>query len=369
MKRIISIITVILVCFAATGLFSEEAILFKKKPVTKSSKQNSKSTITKKKISSTVSRDKLKKSISNLVDSVVRDIPANGKKTRVIIPNFDRINDDRSQRNFNYAFLDMLSSRISGKKSYQVLERDAVDEILDTLDLDTRGLYGSKKEAALGKMVDADYIIIGQLKMSADESREYIKIKVIDVKGGGILSEKKTQFDRLTFGEASRDFLIEKDSYEYIPPYLRFTAGMEYYQHVTTTHFKNKAGDLGFNLGVVFDLNKTHSFQVLTNVIFNMAGMFEYDNRDIDIPGEDIKDKVISAVDFTTTIEYQMGYGYIFKPFRMVYIRPSIFLGYNYTQYNFKHLYLQEPVAGIGSDEDSMTVQYKGEGWRVPPRT
>lgn len=355
MKRII-FLTLIAVVMQGGSFYAEAAMLQKKKKTAVQKKIDEKQLARQRK----AAEKKFNRQLNRLVDTVVRYIPANGKKTVIALPNFDRHNDDRYQRNFNYAFLDMLNTRIRKNKKCRVLERESIDDILYILDLDTKGLYDSKKEAALGKMVDADYIILGQLKASKDESKEYVKIKVIDVRRQRTLSERKAELDRSMLYKTSSSFLIRRDSYDYIPPYLRFMVGMEYYQHVTTTHFSGQAGDLGFNLGLVFDLNKTHSFQVLTNVIFNLAGMYEYDNRTIedDLSQGGTTSNVVSSIDFTTSIEYQMGYGFIFKPFRLVYVRPSFFLGYSYIQYNYKHLYVAQAIDGIGDG----TVIYPTDG-------
>jgi len=357
--------TVLFVFIVCGALSAEEAFVLKKKNTTSHKQAVEKPDAEK------IAAARLNRQMSSFVDSIIAFIPRRVRRPSVAIPAFDRLDDDRSQRNINFAFIDMLTSRLAGTKKYRLLDSDDVEDVQDDLDLDDNNLYGSKKEVLLGKKTKADFLIVGKLKSSKDETIELVTVKLIDVKSGSTVTEKTRRLERETLGEVTTDYLIESDSYDFLPPSLRFIFGMEYYHHITTTHFKDTAGDLGFNFGVTFDLYKRHSFQVLTSVIFSLADTFTYNNMTFEAPYDPSQTLLSkSTIRFTNSIEYQMGYGYIFRFFRMFYVRPSIFLGYSYMQYDYVHAGynitesmfetpdLEYPAGGKLKKTDSTTSYY-----------
>ncbi|PKL40516.1 MAG: hypothetical protein CVV44_02615 [Spirochaetae bacterium HGW-Spirochaetae-1] len=300
---------------------------------------------------SSVSPDRLQEQVDQFVRAIIQDIPSeNGKKSTVVLAGFELKDSDRCQKNIHYTMTRMLSSYLGGSDRFTIMDQDEVEDILDDLDIDEDNLYSSRREAELAQKLKTGYVIMGRLEASEDGTREVIKIKVVDAAKGTVLYERESQLDRKSLGTVSENYLQGNDAYNYLPPYLRLTAGMEYYKPLTTSHFKEESGDIGFSAGVVYDINKTHSFQGLINLSLSTSGKYVYDERIIenDISQGGTDSTVRSAIDFKRAFEYLLGYGYIFKTFNKLYIRSSIFLGLAYIRYDYQHLYMSEDI-GSGS--------------------
>lgn len=275
--------------------------------------------------------------MSAFVDSILVTIPQNRENLSVAIPAFDHLNNDRVQKNINFAFVEMLASRLKAAEKYELIAPKKIARMQRNLDL-KNSLYESKKEALFGEVIDADYLIVGKLESNKDKSLELVTVKVVDVKKKSIIAEKTGSFERKPLDKAASGVLIKSDSYEFLPPSLKLILGAEYFKHYTTTHFKDKTGDIGFVLGVNYDQNKRHSYQFLTSFLFGQTDPYQYSEMTFENPKDPTQTLLSkSSINFTKSRSYQLGYGYIFKSFRKVYMRPSLFVGHTYVEYDYVH--------------------------------
>ncbi len=279
----------------------------------------------------------LNEEMSAFVDSILVTIPQNIENLSVAIPAFDHLNNDRVQKNINFAFIEMLVSRLKATEKYELIAPKKVARMQRNLDL-KNSLYESKKEALLGEVIDADFLIVGKLESNKDKSLEQVTVKVIDVKRKSIVTEKTGSFERKPLDKVASEALIKSDSYEFLPPSLKLIVGAEYFKHYTTTYFKDKTGDMGFVLGVNYDQNKRHSYQFLTSFLFGQTDPYQYSEMIFEHPTDSTQTLLSkSSINFTKSRSYQLGYGYIFKPFRKIYMRPSLFVGHTYIEYDYVH--------------------------------
>lgn len=280
----------------------------------------------------------LNEEMSVFVDSILVTIPKKRESLSVAIPAFDHLNNDRVQKNINFAFIEMLVSKLKAAEKYELIAPKKVARMQRNLDL-KNSLYESKKEALFGEILDADFLIVGKLEANKDKSLELVTVKVVDVKRKSIVYEKTGSFERKPLNKVASEALIKSDSYEFLPPSLKLIVGAEYFKHYTTTHFKDKTGDMGLVLGVSYDQNKRHSYQFLTSFLFGQTDPYLYNEMTFKNPDEKVDQTLLSksSINFTKSISYQLGYGYIFKSFRKVYMRPSIFLGRAHMEYDYVH--------------------------------
>lgn len=322
--------TVLFIFTVSGALLAKDSISLKK--------STSQKQVLEKPYSDKIASERLNQEMISFVDLIIADIPQNRENLSVAIPAFDRLDDDRIQRNINFVFIDMLRSRLEGTKKYRILNPNDVADVQDDLDLDVNNLYDSEKKDLLGETIKADFLIVGKLKSSKDKSIEMVTVKVIDVKKESTFAEKTGSFDRKILGKVTSDILIQSGSYDFLPPSFKFILGAEYFRHYTTTHFKDKPGDMGFVLGVNYDQNKRHSYQFLTSFLFSQADAYKYNEMTFENPIDETQTLLSrSSIRFTKSRSYQIGYGYIFRSFRKVYMRPSIFLGHSHVDYEYEH--------------------------------
>lgn len=131
----------------------------------------------------------LEKAITSVSVSVMRNIPKN-KKVAIYGCNIpDSVIEDKKNKLYQDVLDDIIVafSREKAKKQFIIVDRQELETVRVEMNFQLSGEVPDDKAKALGRKLEADYIVTGRITRSGDGSYK-IYLKIIDVESGEIIT-------------------------------------------------------------------------------------------------------------------------------------------------------------------------------------
>jgi curli biogenesis system outer membrane secretion channel CsgG len=89
------------------------------------------------------------------------------KGSAIAIADFDNVDAAIGDPNLGYAVSEIVTQDFQRSGNFVVLERKQLQQILKTMELQLSGLYDSDKAVAIGKLINAQYLMVGSITKTA----------------------------------------------------------------------------------------------------------------------------------------------------------------------------------------------------------
>ena len=251
--------------------------------------------------------------MTDFTQSLVVQLEAKAEKgSAIAIADFDNVDSASRNLNLGYAVSEIVTQDFNRSGYFLVIEKKQLQQILRTMELQLSGLYDSSKAAAIGKLIDAKYLMVGSIAKVAGFYR--VSIRVVEVETGSILLSDSVELD---------SELMENATEKYQPPRYRFFIGSSMNWFATTP------GGLGtYSIGLVlggsYEIARSHWLSFETIYYFGHYGY--YDSRD----SGDFLTRYTYASSYyrlVHTFVLLAEYGYRFTLSRAISMQPSLGVG------------------------------------------
>lgn len=129
-------------------------------------------------------------------------LTAQTKKT-IVVPAFEG-----SSRKDGEILSDLVSSKFADRNLFEVVTRTSIEAIMTEQDFQRSGLTDITKAKELGRLVNADYIIVGRIAIM--ENTIIVTLQMIDVVKGNIILGKDTSFSNFSEIVNSMDAMVRE---------------------------------------------------------------------------------------------------------------------------------------------------------------
>jgi len=156
--------------------------------------------------------------------SLVAQLSAKAAKgSAIAIADFDNVDAAVGDPNLGYAVSEIVTQDFQKSGDFIVLEKKQLQQILKTMELQLSGLYDSDKAVAIGKLINAQYLMVGSITKTAGFYR--VSVRVVEIRTGSIILSDSIEFDAA---------LLESAAEKYLPPRYRAFIGSSMSWFATT---------------------------------------------------------------------------------------------------------------------------------------
>lgn len=145
-----------------------------------------------------------------MTNGIVFAAPAvqNGEKKKVAVLNFTNNTGSKGLDYLSTALADSVSSTLSQKKSFQLIERSQLGAILNQIEVEQTGLFDAEQLTETGKLAKAEILIIGNYSGSA--GKLYVTVKAVETNSAKILESRSVAepLDRIFDGTSQIALVI-----------------------------------------------------------------------------------------------------------------------------------------------------------------
>jgi hypothetical protein len=113
-------------------------------------------------------------------------------KTTIAVLNFEAKNVGQETAD---AVSDILSTELFNTQRFRVIERQAINKVINELKFQMTGVTDMSQAIEIGKMLNAEKVVVGTVSKFGDRTI-IINIKLVDVKTSNLELAEKTQTDR-----------------------------------------------------------------------------------------------------------------------------------------------------------------------------
>ena len=234
----------------------------------------------------------------------------------IAIMDFDNIGESSKKYNIGFTVSEVITQSFQQKNRYIIIERKQLNKILETLSLEQTGLYDSDKIASLGKLIGAQYIVVGSVSDFAGFYR--ISVRIVKVETGEIVLIDALEIDK---------DLMEEASEKYLPANYRLSLSGVYKYRFNEEKSEYEGG---FGIGFSYDIKMNHS------ILFNFRYLFDQRRGSQNFPASNLPlsyKEVFTKYYLDHSIELMLGYGYIIPVTRNLSLRPKINFGFSRLMY------------------------------------
>jgi curli biogenesis system outer membrane secretion channel CsgG len=198
---------------------------------------------------------------SSRIDQFTRSLAAQlsakaAKGSSIAVADFDNKEAGAGDPDLGYAVSEILTQDLQRSGDFVVLERKQLEQILKTMELQLSGLYDSDKAAAIGKLIDAKYLVLGSITKAAGFYR--VSVRVVEVETGSIFLSDSVELDAA---------LLESEAGKYLPPRYRAFIGS------SMSWFATTPGGLGtYSIGLALG----GSYQIARNQWLSLETIFYF---------------------------------------------------------------------------------------------
>jgi len=235
-----------------------------------------------------------------------------GTGSAIAIADFDNADDASKKLNLGYAVSEIVTQDFHRSGYFLVLEKKQLQQILRTMELQLSGLYDSDKAAAIGKLIDARFLMVGSIIKTAGFYR--VSVRIVEVETGSILISDSVEIDAE---------LLESATEKYQPPRYRLFIGSSMNWFATT---KASLGtySIGLTMGASYEIANNHWLSFQTIYFFGHYGY--YDSKET---GDYITSYSFASSYYRLVHTFVMlaEYGYRISVSRVISIQPSLGFG------------------------------------------
>lgn len=240
----------------------------------------------------------------------------------IAIIDFENQSEKARQYNVGFAVSELLTEEFAGSEYFMVVERKQIHKILETVELQLSGLYDPEKVVSVGRLIGAEYILLGSVSELAGKYR--IAARVVEMETGNIMLARSLELP----GE-----LVETVSKRYLPPRYRLASGAAYMYVPEQEHFESVIGP---SLSFSYDVGLHHSLCLGINMYFTFPDdrSYYYLNQQYSIPTPLF---LYAGFAIYNTLDVALGYGYRIPVTKILMIRPALYMGGTLKHYSYEH--------------------------------
>jgi TolB-like protein len=234
------------------------------------------------------------------------------KGSAIAIADFDNVDAAIGDPNLGYAVSEIVTQDFQRSGNFVVLERKQLQQILKTMELQLSGLYDSDKAVAIGKLINAQYLMVGSITKTAGFYR--VSVRVVEIRTGSIVLSDSIEFDAA---------LLESAAEKYLPPRYRAFIGSSMSWFATTQDGLGTYS-IGLALGASYQIARSQWLSLET--IFFFGNYFYSDSLqigDLTTGGSYMADTYRLLNTFIVLAEY----GYRFPLSQAVSLQPTLGAG------------------------------------------
>ncbi|MCP4131683.1 MAG: hypothetical protein GY754_11955 [bacterium] len=261
--------------------------------------------------------------INTFCDNIINEFPIPaGYKTTIAITEFDNKSEKARKNKIGFAVSELITERFSKSMKFIVTEKKQVEKIISSLELEQSGLYDSDKVSSVGKLVGARYITVGSVSELAGFYR--ISLRIITVETGKVVLSKSLELDSA---------LLEEESEKDLPPAYRIYVGGGLKYHLSPADEVNKPGQPIVSVGFYYDMKTVHSLGFRASMYIIPEEEGDNSKNYAETIGSVKKRYYLNDRDVTKQFEFSLGYGYVFHIFKHLSIKPCLYVGYAFINY------------------------------------
>ncbi len=162
--------------------------------------------------------------VKEFTDSLMAGIAARVPRgSALAIPDFDTKGEAAARQNLGFAVSEIITQELQRAGGFLILEKKQLEQIVKTLELQESGLYDSDKVATIGRLINAQYLLVGSVAELGGFSR--VSVRLVEVESGLVLITDSVELD---------DDLLRSAAEKYQPPKYRLLIGSSMSWFATT---------------------------------------------------------------------------------------------------------------------------------------
>jgi TolB-like protein len=276
---------------------------------------------------------KIKEFTSSLIVKLENSVKP---QSSLAITDFDT---DKESKKFNLGFAvsEIITEEIQKSGKYLIVEKKNINKIISALELGQTGLYNSDKIVSIGKLINAQYLLVGSVSKLA--GFYHVSVRVVEVATGSVVLTDSTEIDSV---------MLENISEKYQPPRYRLHIGSSM-SWFGVDNDGNAIYSIGLSLGVHYNISGPNWMTFQTIYFFDH---FYFANNYYSTETKETTYTIKHAFLFL------LGYGYRYQISRNLSIQPNIFAGMLTGIYGERGYYYD----GVGTEDrkDNKKWNYSG---------
>lgn len=224
----------------------------------------------------------------------------------VAITDFDNRSIEAARANLGFAVSEILTEQFQKSGKFRLVEKKQLKKVLNALELGQTGLYDSDKAASIGKLIDAQYLIVGSVTKISGFYR--VSVRIVKVETGAIIQTGSIDLE---------SELLEDTAHKYQPPRYRLHIGSS--MNWFSDSYSEGDYSIGLTLGWNYNITGPHWIAFQGIYYFD----YWYENNDLSTADESIQ----ARNSLENTFALLPGYGYRIQVSRNISIQPGISAG------------------------------------------
>jgi TolB-like protein len=246
---------------------------------------------------------KIKEFTSSLIGKLETSVKPS---VSLAIADFDSDKESK-KHNLGFAVSEIITEEVQKSGKYVLVEKKNINKIIGALELGQTGLYDSDKISSIGKLINAQYLVVGSVTKFAGFYR--VSVRVVEVRTGSIVLTDSTEIDSA---------MLENISEKYQPPRYRLHIGSSM-SWFGVDKDSNAIYSLGLSLGLHYNMSGPNWITFQTIYFFDH---FYLGNNSGNGPGT-----IYTSYSIKHAFNFLLGYGYRIPVSRNLSIQPNIFAG------------------------------------------
>ncbi|MFH1414977.1 MAG: FlgO family outer membrane protein [Elusimicrobiota bacterium] len=128
--------------------------------------------------------------LSDRIHSTLQSLPAKDNKLRIAVQDFTNLNQSAKDNNIGGTVSAMLITRFVQSGYYEVVEREQLYKVIKEAEISMRGLSDPDSAKKIGKIVNADIIVLGSVSEVSESY--FVNTRIIDVEKAVVIAAAST---------------------------------------------------------------------------------------------------------------------------------------------------------------------------------